>query len=104
MCFQNGAASKWGVATISRWSRGNDADRAHFAGGAGWHPTRERGTQIAVGARDEGHSHAANRPTELGSVPKIICWKTRTGPPGLTPLWARDQSVSWGAGEAVRFG
>ena len=78
---------------------------AHFAVGAGWNPTRERGTQIKpLGRAARDSSHAANRPTEPGSVLKIICWKTRTGPPGLTPLWARDQSVSWGVGEAVRSG
>jgi len=62
-------------------------------------------TQIKpLGRAARDSSHAANRPTEPGSVLKIICWKTRTGPPGLTPLWARDQSVSWGVGEAVRSG
>ena len=62
-------ASKWGVATISRWSRGNDADRAHFAVGAGWNPTREPGTQNpdqAVGARGEGQFARGESPHRAG--------------------------------------
>jgi hypothetical protein len=61
-----------------------------------------RSSRWAHGEQDS--SHAGESPHRAGFRREIICWKTRTGPPGLTPLWARDQSVSWGAGEAVRFG
>ena len=69
---------------------------ARFAVGAGWNPSRERGNGRVRTPRIAARSRVPRR--------KLFAWKTRTGPPGLTPLWARDQSVSWGVGEAVRSG